>query len=152
EATSNSLLVSATPRYFDQIMDLIKKLDRQPKQVLIQGLIVEVDLKNTDEFGIEFGLQNSILFQRSALSTAPIFQNLTTTAPSNGVQTTTQNILWEAATPGFLFSGQPLGNNTSPGINQSSVGTQGFTGFGTGLTNPTLGFGGLVLQAGSQNV
>jgi len=151
ETTSNSLLISATPRYFKDIYELVLKLDRSPKQVLIQGLIVEVTLNNTDEWGMELGIQDSILFKRSPLTANPIFQTITNTTP-NGVQTSTQNILSQSAVPGYLFNGQPLGNNTSPAVNQSNIGGQGGTGFNTGLTNSTLGYGGLVLQAGSENV
>jgi len=154
EPTSNSLLISATPRYFDEIYKLVLELDRTPKQVLIQALIVEVTLNNTDEWGMELGLQDSILFKRSALTGNPIFQNVTNTL-GTGLQTTTQNILSESAVPGYLFNSpttQALGNNTSPGINAQTIGGQAASGFNTGLTNSTLGYGGLVLQAGSENV
>ncbi len=33
--------------------------------VMIQVLIAEIDLGNTNEFGIELGLQDSVLFDRS---------------------------------------------------------------------------------------
>jgi type II secretion system protein D len=150
ETTSNSLLISATPRYFKEIKSLVVQLDKSPKQVLIQALIVEVQLNNVDEFGVEFGLQDSILFNRSIVP-APTTITNTTTAVS-GQQTTTQQIISESATPGYLFAGQALGNNTSAGINQKSVAAQGNSLFNTGLTNSTLGYGGLVLQAASENV
>jgi len=150
ETTSNSLLISATPRYFKEIYNLVVKLDRSPKQVLIQALIVEVELHNTDEFGMELGLQDSILFNRSIVP-APVTITNTTTAVS-GQQTTNQQIISESATPGFLFNGQTLGNNTFAGINQKSVAGQGSTLFNTGLTNTQLGYGGFVLQAASENV
>ncbi|MBS0264809.1 MAG: hypothetical protein JSS02_22935 [Planctomycetes bacterium] len=156
EATSNSLLISATPRFFKDIYDLILKLDRTPRQVLIQGLIVEVGLTNTDEFGMELGFQDSILFRRSAIPT-PVTVSTTNTSP-NGVQTTTNNIISESATPGYLFGpaaggAQQLGNNTFAGAsNPNNVAGQAVTGFGTALSNGQLGYGGLVLQAGSENI
>lgn len=150
ETTSNSLLISATPRYFKEIYQLVVKLDRSPKQVLIQALIVEVQLNNVDEFGMELGLQDSILFNRSIVP-APTTITNTTTAVS-GQQTTTQQIISESATPGYAFNGQPLGNNTSSGINQKSIAGQASSLFNTGLSNSTLGYGGLVLQAASENI
>lgn len=150
ETTSNSLIISATPRYFKDIMDLIKKLDRSPQQVLIQGLIVEVTLDNADEWGLEFGVQDSVLFKRSALTAAPQFQTTTTLTPGGTVSS--QSILSQSAVPGYLFNGAALGNNTTPNVNSSTIGSQLGTLFNTGLTNSALGFGGLVLQAGSQNV
>src|SRR5205807_9480913 len=125
-------------------------LDRTPQQVLIQGLIVEVALTNTDEFGMEFGLQDSILFRRSAIP-APVTVSTTTLTPGGTVQS--NSIISESAVPGYLFNGQPLGNNTFPGAsNPMNIAGQAFSGFSTGLANTTLGYGGLVLQAGSENV
>ena len=68
EPISNSLLLSATPRYFDDLKKMIDKLDAPPAQVIIQALIVEVELDNTDEFGIELGFQSPVLFDRSNIS------------------------------------------------------------------------------------
>ncbi len=65
EQVSNSLIVSATPRYFDEMAKIIEQIDRRPPMVMIQVLIAEVTLNNTDEFGVELGLQNSVLFDRS---------------------------------------------------------------------------------------
>ncbi|MBN1588101.1 MAG: hypothetical protein JW888_01150, partial [Pirellulales bacterium] len=65
EPTSNSLIVSATPRYYSDITALIEKLDRRPPMAAIQVVIAEVVLDNFDEFGIELGLEDSILFNRT---------------------------------------------------------------------------------------
>jgi type II secretion system protein D len=151
ESVSNSLLISATPRYFDDIKDVITQLDQSPKQVIISALFVEVNLDNVDEWGMEIGLQDSVLFRRSPLTSAPQFQTTTITQP-NGNSVSTQTILSQSNTPGFLFNGQPLGNNTSPNINSSSIAGQIGTGFATALTNSTLGYPGLLLQAGSENL
>ena len=53
EPLSNSLIISATPRYFDSIMDLTSQLDREQQQVAIQALLVEVTLEDNDQFGVE---------------------------------------------------------------------------------------------------
>ena len=90
EQTSNSLIVSATPRYFDEIQHLIEQIDRRPPMVMIQVMIAEVTLDNTDEFGVELGLQDGILFDRSLIgSPTNVFRTITTTLP-NGTQTSTQ--------------------------------------------------------------
>ncbi len=67
EAATNSLIVSATPRIYNEIVAVIQKLDERPPMVMIQVLIAEVRLNDTDEFGIELGLQDSLLFDRSLL-------------------------------------------------------------------------------------
>jgi general secretion pathway protein D len=148
EPVSNSLLISATPRYFDEIMRITQELDREPAQVVIQALLVEVQLENTDEFGVELGFQDNVLFKRSAIGDV-VTINQTNTAP-NGVATTTQQIISQSATPGFFFNNNALGNN--PAINTSQVGKQGLSNFSLGRTNSDLGFGGLVLSASSEAV
>lgn len=148
EPVSNSLLISATPRYFDEILRIANELDREPAQVVIQAMLVEVQLENTDEFGVELGFQDRVLFKRSAIDNIQTISN-TSTLP-NGTQTTTNQIISQAATPGFLFNNQPLGNN--PANNTSQVGKQGLSSFALGRTNDELGFGGLVLSASSEAV
>lgn len=56
EETSNVLLLSASPRYFDTIEALIKELDQPPPQVLIQALLAEVTLDETNELGIDWNV------------------------------------------------------------------------------------------------
>ncbi|MEI8016755.1 MAG: secretin N-terminal domain-containing protein [Schlesneria sp.] len=150
DTISNSLLVSSTPRYYPDILAMIRKLDSVPKQVVIQALIVEVQLNNTDEFGIELGLQNPIFFNRSVLD-PPVILTETTTAVT-GLQTTTQHILAQTGSPGFNFNnaGLPLGNNLA--ISPGTVAGQGLSNFSLGRVNNQLGYGGLVLSAGSDAV
>lgn len=153
EPVTNSLLINVTPRYFQEVMDLIKKLDAAPQQVVIQALLVEVELQDTDEFGVELGFQDSVLFNRSLLD-APTVLTTTSTSP-NGVQTSTQKILSQSGAPGFLFGNPitPLGNNlSSQTVKPSYVASQGLSNFSVGRTNSDLGFGGLVLSASSESV
>jgi type II secretory pathway component GspD/PulD (secretin) len=143
DTISNNLLVSATPRYFPDILQMIAKLDSVPKVVVIQAMIVEVQLNNTDEFGIELGVQSPVFFDRSVLDDPVV---LTTTTTELGQQTTTQMILSQSGSPGFNFnnSGIPLGNNlnSSPGI----VGGQSLTNFSMGRANSDLGTAGWCCQ------
>lgn len=155
ELVSNALIISATPRFFNDIMDLVEQLDAEPPQVMIQVLIAEVSLGNIDEFGVEVGLQDSILFDRSLLS-----ELLTTTSTAQqstpaGIVTATQEIIQAATnTPGFNFNNQPLGNSGSSQALAGShiVGNQGLSSFAVGRMNPDLGYGGLVLSASSESV
>jgi general secretion pathway protein D len=129
EPVSNALIISATPRFFPDIMELVEKLDELPPQVIIQALIVEVELGRVDEFGAEFGLQDSVLFDRSVVTAASI-------------------------TPGFNFNNAPLGNSGSAAslATKDNIGTQGLTHFSLGRMNTELGYGGLVFAASSQNL
>ncbi len=153
EPVSNSLIVSATPRYFEEIREVVEQLDDRPPMVMIQVLIAEVALTNTDEFGVEIGLQDSVLFDRSLLG--DLLQTTTTTTFGNPPTTVQQqNIVAATNTPGFLFNNLPLGNSGSSQAiaNSSDIGTQGLSHFAVGRTNQELGFGGLVLSASSEAV
>ncbi|MDA8078037.1 MAG: hypothetical protein M0Z79_03775 [Nitrospiraceae bacterium] len=55
----NALLIKATPRGYLSLLETIRKLDIQPKQVLIEVLIAEITLDNTTQFGIEWLLKTS---------------------------------------------------------------------------------------------
>ncbi len=111
---SNSLIVSATPRYYEDIRELIEKLDERPPMVMIQVLIAEVRLNDTDEFGIELGLQDSVLFDRSLLSDV---QQLTTTTQTQVPAAAVTNVTEQqhhrrpTRTPASRSTITPLGNS-----------------------------------------
>ena len=148
EKTTNSLLVRGTTEEMGTIQRIIDELDRAPREVLVQALLVEVELGNTNELGVELGFQDSVLFDRSVVDNL-VTLSQTTTAP-NGTQTTNQNIISRTAAPGFNFNNQPLGNNVA--ASPSRIGSQSLSNFGVGRVNGDLGFGGLVLSAGSESV
>ena len=50
----NALIIKASPRAYLTLLETIKRLDTQPKQVLIEVLIAEITLKNETKFGIEW--------------------------------------------------------------------------------------------------
>jgi len=137
DINSNSLIVSASPQYFNQIVQIIEQLDAQPPEVVIQALIVEVTLDATDEFGIELGFQDPLLLDRS----------LSTTTAGGTTSIT--------AGPGLNFNNTtvPLGGNyITGGTNPSTVATQGLSNFSLGRSNTALGFGGFVFSAQSDAV
>lgn len=123
EPATNSLILSATPRYFDTIMSVIDRLDRRPPMVHIDCLIAEVQLDDGFEFGTEWGIQDGLLFDRQ-LSTAGTL-----------------------STP--VFDLGPV-QTTSGGQSQNVAG-QALTNFALGRTNADL-VGGLVLSASSEAV
>jgi type II secretion system protein D len=154
EQNSNSIIISATPQYYREIMSLVEKIDVRPGSVMTQVVIAEVTLNNTDEFGVELGLQDSVLFDRSLIgATNFITRSITSTLP-NGTQTTTNVVVGADNNPGFNFNNQPLGNSASDLAlrNSALVGTQGLSSFSLGRTNNQLGYGGLVLSASSEGV
>lgn len=54
-SSTNSLLYSGTPKAIDHLTKLISSLDVQKKQVFIEVLVVETDVKNGLDFGLEWG-------------------------------------------------------------------------------------------------
>ncbi|GHT25568.1 hypothetical protein FACS18942_00880 [Planctomycetales bacterium] len=158
ENVNNALLISATPKYYDEIMELIKQMDQAPPQVLIQVLIGEVTLGNQNEFGAEFGIQDSLLFDRNT------FNNITQatrkiTQTNGGVTTVIEEpfILNGTATPGWLFNENPSssltnGYNAAAAQSAGNVGSQLLTNFATGRVGAETGFGGMVFSANSDAV
>ena len=114
ESVSNSLVIAATPRYIKDIEQIIKELDKPQPQVLIQVLIAEVELDSAEEFGVDLGIQDSLLFDRGV-------------------------ILGGASAPALFNAGENLAG-------------QAISDFAVGRSNVDLGYGGLVLQAGSESV
>ncbi len=123
---TNTLIVSTTPRYYDLVRKLVQELDERPLMVGIQVLIAEVRMNNSRERGIEIGLQDSLLFDRSLLG-------------ENG-----QRI------PGFLF-GNPNNNLPLGDVNSGNVGSQGITSLGVGRVGAS-GIGGFTFAASSESV
>ena len=151
EPATNSLIVSATPRYYEEVMEMITTLDRPLDQVTVQALIVEVELGNTDEFGVELGFQDSMLFDRSTVASIETISSTQQLGATE--QTTTENIVSSEGVPGFNFNQPFLGNNTlGTAAMPASVGKQVLSNFQMGRVNGDLGFGGLVLSAGSESV
>ncbi|MEX2286157.1 MAG: secretin N-terminal domain-containing protein [Planctomycetaceae bacterium] len=158
EPVSNALIISATPRFFDEILKLVEKLDEQPPQVMIQVLIAEVALNDTDEFGIELGLQDSLLFDRSLLGDLLSTTNTVQSSTPAGILTDTQQVIQSASnTPGFLFNNTPVPDLPNSGSAKSlatsnSAAGQAISNFAVNRMNSELGFGGLVLSASSESV
>ncbi|MEY4179911.1 MAG: hypothetical protein RLY70_3485 [Planctomycetota bacterium] len=127
EPQTNSLVVSATPTFYDEIIKMIEQLDYRPPMVMIQVLLAEVQLNNLYEMGVELGLQDSLLYDRGSVT-------------SNNV--------------GFNFNNagtvNALPNSTNTG--RATVASQGLSNFGLGRVSPTTQFGGLVLSAASDSV
>jgi type II secretion system protein D len=126
EPSTNSIVVSATPRYLQQIREVIERLDRQQPMIFVEMLIAEVSLDDQFEFGTELGLQDSLLFDRNSASGGSL------TSP--------------------LFNINPAFNLNNPQRRPQNVAGQGSSGFALGRTNADLQYGGLVLAASSESV
>ena len=70
EPVSNSVLLSVSPRMYEDVRRMIDQLDRRPPMVLIKVMIAEVRLDDTFEIGGELGLQDSLLYDRGIAADA----------------------------------------------------------------------------------
>lgn len=155
EPVTNSLIISATPRFFDEVMELVERLDEQPAKVMIQVILAEVELNNFHEFGVELGIQDSLLFDRSLLGNLITTTSTTSNSTPGGVVTTTSDTIQSASnTPGFDFNNNPLGNSgsTQSLVTAGTVAGQALSHFSMGRVSSDLEYGGLVLSAGSENI
>jgi len=50
---SNTLMISASPRYMDKIQSIIDELDKTPPQVLISVMLAEVTLDSDEQWGMD---------------------------------------------------------------------------------------------------
>ncbi len=57
---SNTVLVSASPRYMERVQQMIEELDVDPPQVLIQVLLAEVTLDYSDEWGVDMTVAGDV--------------------------------------------------------------------------------------------
>jgi len=98
--------------------------------ISVEILIAEVSLDDQFDLGTEFGLQDSLLFDRNSASGGTL------------------------TSPGFNVNANPL-SATTPAAQQrrtQNVAGMGTSGFGLARSNASLGYGGLVLAAGSESV
>lgn len=56
DKASNSLVIMASPNDYNNLIQVIKKLDRRSKQVFVQVLIAEVSLDKSLDLGMELGV------------------------------------------------------------------------------------------------
>ena len=129
DADTNSLILSATPRYFETMIKVIERLDRRPPLVEIQVMIAEVRLDDSFELGAEWGIQDGLLFDRQS-------------ATGGTLGSPPFNIL------------SPLTGPSKAGLGQTqNVAGQGLSSFGLGRSSAAAaGVGGLVLSASSEAV
>ncbi len=137
EPVSNSILLSVSPRLYEDVRRLIDKLDRRPPMVLIKVVIAEVTLNDLFEIGGELGLQDSLLYDRGVASTA-----ITTAEPPSTDPTTR---------PGFNFNNLNTPNANS--LRQGNVASRTVSALGVGTSSSSVaGSAGFVLTAASESI
>jgi general secretion pathway protein D len=57
---SNSLVILAPPGIYREMIEMVKKIDVYPREVLIEAVIAEVTLTESDEFGIQWSVLHNL--------------------------------------------------------------------------------------------
>lgn len=57
---TNSLIILAPPGIYREMVETIKKIDAYPREVLIEAVVAQVTLTNTDEYGIQWSALRDI--------------------------------------------------------------------------------------------
>ena len=81
EKTSNTLLISGSPRYFDTIKKMILELDEPQPQVMIQVMLAEVTLNEETDLGFEWTLSKNGGLYKGSVGTGPLVGPVTTVGP-----------------------------------------------------------------------
>ncbi len=74
DETSNAVLFAASPKYYDDYMDLIRKIDRPEPQVMISVLIAEVSINDRAELGVEFAAQDLLFSEKATVGGNGVIQ------------------------------------------------------------------------------
>lgn len=56
DPATNSLIVYGTVQEYQNVKNILKELDAIPRQVLIEALILQIDLRDTEDFGVDYEL------------------------------------------------------------------------------------------------
>lgn len=62
DVNSNSIIIVTNPENMEIVREIIGKLDQVPPQVMIETVIAEATLDNTDKFGLEYALNLQRIF------------------------------------------------------------------------------------------
>ncbi|MCP4400792.1 MAG: type II secretion system secretin GspD [bacterium] len=102
DTKNNSIIVKATPRQYAEIQTLLEKLDKRPLQVLIDVMFGEVQLQDTDIFGV----QGMVMGQGQVTigGETNTIETVTETIFSNVIPIDSEGFRFVAAAPGrFLM-------------------------------------------------
>ena len=129
EVISNSLIVSARPEYYYQVESIIRALDRRPPMVKVKVMIAQIDLSYLEEYGVQFGLQDSVLWT------------------PEGILPDQSNLIGQNFIPGDNGLGTTPGQKTHGrrGLMSQMLGSYG-------MTKYPDGGGGLTVSAGNKSV
>jgi len=76
DVPTNSLIFAASQHQFQSILDIIEKIDIQPRQVLLRGLIAEVNLTKLNNAGVDWATWGGTLTGDALIATQAQLGNI----------------------------------------------------------------------------
>ncbi len=110
---TNSLIILTTPTDYKFLEETIRKIDIQPRQVMIEGLVAQVTLTDNLNFGFSWSLNTDLKISGLKPFTRPI--NLNGTASNNAAD------LANIPANGFTFVGKDPSGNIAALLNAALV-------------------------------
>jgi len=112
----DSIIVRDFPENMERIRDILKRMDRRPRQVLIEATILQVKLTDTTSLGVDFNALSGIDFHQLSTTTASVVDptalanNVLTTGPvpQHGSGPTKPGTWGQVRTEGFAAPGSGL--------------------------------------------
>jgi general secretion pathway protein D len=83
DKATNSLVIMASPTDYQNLLQVIQKLDRRRRQVFVQALIAEVSLDKLKDIGVQWGFFGG--GSNGTVSTAAVYDPLNTLSPLLGI-------------------------------------------------------------------
>ena len=89
DPATNSLIVYGTAQEFQNIKNILKDLDAVPRQVLLDVLILEVSLDDSESFGVDYEIDrgNTQIFDRTFGSRGAVLSRILSQVGSNATDT-----------------------------------------------------------------
>src|SRR5262249_46997631 len=89
DPATNSLIIYGTAQEFQNIKNILKELDAVPRQVLLDVLVMEITLNNTERLGVDYEIKsgNTPIFNRTLPSRGSVLTGLLTSLNQNTADT-----------------------------------------------------------------
>jgi type IV pilus secretin PilQ/predicted competence protein len=105
----DTLVIRDYPEHLEQVRAILKKMDRRPRQVLVEATILKVELDDTTSLGIDFNTLAGIDFRDLSRVATPLLNPTLPAGAAVPVTTPATNSKWgSVGTSGFAQPGDGL--------------------------------------------
>src|SRR5262249_58339561 len=85
DEVTNSLIILATRRDYQLILDVVRRIDVVPRQVLLETAIAEIELNKNLQFGVEWAIAQNLGINNLSPTDNEVFRSKPTGLPSGGL-------------------------------------------------------------------